>query len=65
MTHENANNNHKRHGSVAGAGWITLVIAIAFIIISAVYWSGHRGNTASNSNPAPKNATTGSGSAAR
>lgn len=36
--------NHKRHGSRAGAVWILIVIAIALIIVAASYQGEHGSN---------------------
>jgi len=50
MTHEN--DNHKRHGSRAGAAWIVIGMVFAFLVITGVYWAGHNSSdTASKNTP--------------
>jgi hypothetical protein len=61
----NRQDNERKHGGVMGSFWIVVAIAIAFVIVTVSYWSDHGGPLTQGSNPAPKNATTGSGSAAR
>ena len=40
MTNED-NNNQRKHGSAIGAAWIVIGIVFAFLVVSAIYWSGH------------------------
>ena len=58
MTYDN--DNHRKHGSAAGAVWIGIAIVIALIFVSAVYSGDHSGNTASKGGT-PASQTTGSG----
>lgn len=52
--------DNRKHGSAAGAMWIAIAIVIALIIVSAVYWGDHNGNTNASGSAVNSRSITGS-----
>ena len=61
MTPDRDNPNRYGTNGMSTGTWTAIAVAIAVIVVGAIYWNGNRNNTASNNVGTP--ATTGSGAA--